>query len=113
MQQWLQSQRDLTGAVLYGGFEAEVVRCAALDLKLEAPLTLTTFRTPDGSAPSAGPIRLGGDVTLTSHAIPDREVGRAAVEMLLRKLENPARALKPRAVPFEFDAGARRPSFTF
>jgi len=44
-------------------------------------------------------------ITLTTVTLPEAEVGRLGVEMLLSKIRRPGRALKSRALPFALVAG--------
>lgn len=87
-----------TALITYADDMAQLARLAAARLGLCSPtdLSLITFGGPDYSTPE---LRVG------RMQVPEGEVARAAVAMLMEKLRDPARSLERRAVPFNEDFG--------
>ena len=69
---------------------------AMLGLRVPRDLALVTF--------AVQPLTLTG-IHLTSLQVPFYEIGRRAVAMLTRKLEQPGQEQSPEVVPFSLDAG--------
>ncbi len=91
-----------TAAVAYGDSTVTALYAAARDLGLAVPgdLSLITFHNRQAM--------LG--VGITTMLVPNYGVGRAAVEMLMQRIEGPSLRLEPRAVPFTLDeAGSCAP----
>ncbi len=87
-----------TAVIGYGDIAVEPMLSAAIALGLRVPkdLSLATF---DDHVP------FNTGLPITTWLVPEYTMGLAAVEMLLRKIEEPTCALPTRALPFEFDAG--------
>ncbi len=98
MQRLLRGANPITAAIGYTHLDAEVIALAAAraGLAIPADVSLVTFsgdNTPIGA------------LKVTLMAIPERQVGQTAVEMLLEKIRNPRQVLQPRILDFAFDAG--------
>jgi LacI family transcriptional regulator len=95
---WLSSPLRPTAIVAYEAYHALplLVTALALGLKLPRDLSLVTFheRVPDLGA-----------LQVATMEIPMREMGRAAVEMLMDKIERPDDMLPSIALPFTFRQG--------
>lgn len=96
---WLGGPQCPSALVTYCDIEVVALLHVAPVLKLRLPqdLTMVTFAeqpTHYGLAP------------VTTMLIPAEELGRVAVEMLMKKIAAPARALAPCPVPFGRHAGA-------
>ena len=86
-----------TALLCYGDIEPTMALLAARELKLKIPrdLSLVTLSS----------IHEIWGRRISAWRVPEAQLGRRAVELLLQKIENPARELAPLALPFEFDAG--------
>jgi DNA-binding LacI/PurR family transcriptional regulator len=96
---WLGGPQRPSALVTYCDIEVVALLHVAPVLKLRLPqdLTMVTFAeqpTHYGLAP------------VTTMLIPAEELGRVAVEMLMKKIAAPARALAPCPVPFGRHEGA-------
>lgn len=87
-----------TAIVTYGSTEAmpALYAAAAAGLRVPEELSVVTF---------AGAAQDSMGVRLAAALIPEEEMGRLAVEMLMEKLDRPSRRLGPRALAFGFDEG--------
>lgn len=96
--QKLQSPNRPTAIIAYGGYDCDCVMHAA---------DLAALRVPD----EISALIFGGNShglrgqRITRMAIPESEVGRIAVQQLLRKIENPLQELQPVVLPFDIEAG--------
>lgn len=99
IRQWLTGAERPTAVVAYSNEDAlPVVHTATLlGLRVPEEISVVTF-----AGQSSG--QLG--VTLTTMLIPEEEIGRIAVEMLVEKIARPKRLQPPRVVPFGFERGA-------
>ncbi len=95
---WLGGDARPTAVISYGADGIGVVAVAAAAAGLDVPrdLTLATFS-------DRAEHFLGG--TIATVLVPQFETGREAVRMLLRKIDEPGRALQSKKVAFEFDPG--------
>jgi LacI family transcriptional regulator len=84
-----------TAAISYGLPEHIVRAAERVGLAIPQDLSLVAF---------AGQVAFVGEEVATM-LVPDAEVGRAGVEMLLEKIGTPQAALAPRAIPFGFAEG--------
>jgi len=90
--QWLGQTQRPTAVLAYSEAETVSVTQAALSLGLKIPedLSLLTFHW-------------GGVVLMTMQThymyLPEYQMGEAAVQMLLQKIESPSTVLQPRALP--------------
>ena len=102
--QWLAGPDRPTAAVTYGVKEALPIAAAARSLGLRTPrdLSLVTFDTEPAEDPATG-------LVFTTCVLPEYGMGQAAVEMLLEKIEDPARALPPRSLPLTLSGGTSAP----
>ena len=98
--QWLDvpAEERPTAVVAYSGTSAWPIReaAAALGLSVPADLSLVTFE--DHPSDEIG-------VRLDTMVVPEREMGRVAVEMLLARIDEPGRSLPSRVLPFTHAAG--------
>ncbi len=89
----LSGPRRPTAFVSYG-FSTPIVRAAdRMGLSIPRDLSLIRF---------AG---AGSEEAPATMVVPEAEIARQAVEMLMAKIEDPGRRLAPRAVPFGFHPG--------
>lgn len=95
---WLQAPRRPTAVIAYHPCTALPILHAAITSGLHLPgdLSLIVFNRDV-------PVVL--DLRLTTAVIPERDVGRLAVEMLMDRLDGRTAAQPPRAVPFKIEAG--------
>ncbi|MHB1158568.1 MAG: LacI family DNA-binding transcriptional regulator [Phycisphaerales bacterium] len=98
---WLAAKDRPTGVVIDSRSQtAAPIRLAAAGLGLLVPgdLSMAAF----GGIPPTGKTELN----ITTLGVPEYEVGRAAVEMLIRKVNHAEQRFPPRAVAFTEMAGA-------
>jgi LacI family transcriptional regulator len=83
-----------TALITHGDWHAQVAALVLTrrGLAVGRDVELVTF--------GAKPITLG-DVPIRTLTVPQRQLGRLAVETLLEKIAHPARRLPPRVIPFE------------
>jgi len=96
--QMLEAPDRPTAVVTYGRTEAAPIICAAGQIGLSVPEDLSLINIGEYPIGYLGPM-------LTTMILPQREMGRQAVDMLIEKIENPDRALPPRALPFDLEVG--------
>lgn len=98
LEQALTDESRVTAIVGYGNYEVELAWHMALRLGLRIPedLTLMTF--------SSGPLQVA-ETRFTCLVVPELEVGRAAVRMLLRKIEGGMPEQPVERLPFTLAAG--------
>ncbi len=84
-----------TAMVCYGPTMSVQVYAAALSVGLRIPedLSLITFR---GGLAGQAPL------PITAMRVPEKAIGQTAAEVILEKIADPTKNLKPQAVPFEF-----------
>jgi LacI family transcriptional regulator len=87
-----------TAVVTYSGTTAVPVAVAAVALGIDIPKQLSMVTFDNSLAGLTG-------VALTTMTVPNYELGRAAVEMLLRRIERPTGVVNCQAVPFGFVEG--------
>ena len=97
---WLNRPDRPTAVIAYGPGAALAVRFAALSLGLRVPDDLSIAAFGLHSADESG------GKPLTMALVPEREMGKAAVEDLLRRIDTPGESLPLRILPFAFDGGA-------
>jgi LacI family fructose operon transcriptional repressor len=92
VRRWLAAEDRPDAVVTYGGGEVHPILLAAARLGVEVPrdLAVATF----------GEVGDFGDAPVTVCRLPWGEVGKAAVEMLLEKIDDPSRRFGARAVGF-------------
>lgn len=95
---WLNGNDAPTAILTYATETASLIFAAALALGLNIPadLSLLTF--------NARPVDLFGP-TLATMLLPEREIGRNAVEMLLAKIKTPEQTFAPASLACELLAG--------
>ncbi len=88
-----------TAIISYGDTEIDLLLGATteLGLALGRDIAIASFLPPSRRV-------LGR--ALTTCAVPEHEMGRVAAQLLLQKIEAPDVPLAPRALPFDFHAGA-------
>lgn len=94
----LQSPDRPTAIVAYSGPVAIAILVAAARLQLEVPRDLAIVSFGDSRIVDPG-------VIIDTLIIPQAEMGRIGVEMLLLKIQDPTRVLPARAVPFTLAQG--------
>ena len=87
-----------TAVVAYSGTSAWPIREAAMAMSLSVPADLSLITFEDHPADEVG-------VRLDTMLVPEAAMGRAAVEMLLERIEHPDRPLPSRSLPFDFAPG--------
>lgn len=95
--QLLEAQRP-TALLCYGVAEAQTALVTAALLGWDVPqnVSVMTFERPNV---------LCAGYEITQLTVPETQVGREAVQMLMQKIEQPARRFSPRALPFGFQTG--------
>jgi len=95
----LRSSSRPTAFITYGSLEATAVRCAASELGLKTPedLSIATF---DDDRPTKETF------DLTTMILPEFELGRQAVGLLVDKIANPDKPLAPVALPLVLESRA-------
>ena len=98
-EEWLKGRGAPDAVVCLSGSTAYPILHAAAGLGLRVPddLAVITF--------AIQPMNLTG-IHITSMQVPFYEIGRRAVDMLNRKLEDPGHAEPPEIVPFTMDLGS-------
>lgn len=98
LKHWLASLERPMAVVTYCDVEVDGIlqAASALNLRLPQDLTLASF--------SEEPIH-HGLTPMTTMLIPSENLGRISVEMLLKKIADPARALAPRPVQYGMHEG--------
>jgi LacI family transcriptional regulator len=94
----LRSGEQPTAVLTYGANSAITVLHAAAELGLRCPRDLSVIGVSDRRIVLAG-------VATTTMVIPERAMGRAAVGMVLERIEGGGRDLAPRAVKLELVEG--------
>jgi DNA-binding LacI/PurR family transcriptional regulator len=94
-----------TAIVCYDGGERVLYAAGLAGLSVPKDLSIVTFspKPPPAQPFARGEMYIGRD--LTTVRVPTEEAGRQAVLMLLKKIENPQKALPPFVVRMELDAG--------
>jgi LacI family transcriptional regulator len=95
---WLSTAKRPTAAVAYEANYALPAYCAALQLGLQVPRDLSLLAFHER------PLREYG-LDISTMLIPGAEMGRVAVEMVLKKIADPQQELPPQSVPFHLEAG--------
>ena len=97
LQEVLARARGPSALICYGDIEVTMAMLIARDLKWQIPgdLSLVTLSAIDD---------IWGR-RLCAWRVPEAQLGRSAVQMLLRKIETPATELAPLTVPFQFQSG--------
>ena len=95
----LQSAARPSAIIGYGKEELALVMLLAAQIGLQVPRDLSLLIFGEKSAP---PFAFR---EVSQMVLPQEEVGREAVRLLLRKLDNPSFSAPPCAVPFDFAPG--------
>jgi len=97
---WLGDRRERPGAILcYGNNEAMVLHTAALRLGIRVPEELSIIAINERLLTQLG-------FEMTTLQVPFFEIGRRAVELLIRKLEEPGIVFMPEVIPMIFHPGS-------
>lgn len=88
-----------TGVVAYGLMEARAALAAAGLASLRVPEDLSIITFAERATDDMGPM-------LTTCVLPEEQIGRQAVDLLLNKITNPESSVESAVIPFGFDPGA-------
>jgi LacI family transcriptional regulator len=99
---WLAKPDRPTALVAYGSTEIQPVMLAAQALGMRLPDDLAIGSFGDG------PISVAG-LRVPTMVIPQEEIGRRAVALLLERVKDPTRSLEPNVVPCVFDPNPTGP----
>lgn len=95
---WLQAQHRPTAVIAYHPYTALPILHALITSGLHVPADLSVVVFHHAVVPEF-------DLRPTTVVLPEREVSRLAVEMLLDRVDGRAAAQPPRAVPMRLEAG--------
>ena len=98
IQEWLSKPDRPTAVITYGNGDAIAVYHTARTLGLKIPEQLSIVSIDDASFSLF-------DKRLSTALVPAYKMGFEAVELLKKKIESPAKAIPPRPVPFDWEAG--------
>lgn len=97
--QWLDSGPGCTAVVCYSGSASVPIMNAALSLGISVPRDLSIVSMDDS------PI-LHNDLRLTTMVVPQPQIAREAIAMLLDRIESPHQSCDCRVIKFGFEPGA-------
>jgi LacI family transcriptional regulator len=92
-----------TGIVCYDAGDRVLYAAALAGLSVPKDLSIVTFSPRPPQPLARGEMFIGRDITTVR--VPTDEAGRQAVRMLMKKIENPQKALQATVVRMELDAG--------
>ncbi len=87
-----------TAVICYGGTDVRAVQCAAEGVELGVPRDLSIITFNELALADLGP-------RISTMLLPETEMGRRSVEMLVEKIKNPSRPQAAVAVPFAWEPG--------
>jgi DNA-binding LacI/PurR family transcriptional regulator len=103
--QLFQSPNRPTAIITYDGPERVLLAAAMAGLRVPEDLSIISFdeELPIGSLAEDGENYVG--LSVASLRLPTSEAGQLAVELLLKKIENPGSTFKPHVLPLRLDEG--------
>ena len=98
IQRWLERSDHPTAVLVTSDTTMNILLLTAARMGLEIPRDLSIVAFGDAQVDALG-------IPTTSQIMPNSQVGEDAVEMLLKKIDDPSKDLPPRAIPGHLQSG--------